>query len=63
MSEPRRQLHLMIEGLAAARREELERIAAAPGTASEIFELTEKNAGEALEKIFAADAVAVWGEV
>jgi hypothetical protein len=63
MSEPRRVLHLVIEGLSAERRQELEKIAAAPGATTEIFPLTESNAGEALEKIFAADTVAVWGAV
>ena len=63
MSEPHRVLHLVVEGLSEERRRELERIAAAPGAASEIFPLTEKNAREALEKIFAADTVAVWGSL
>jgi hypothetical protein len=61
MSEPRRRLHLVIEGLAAERRRELEQIAATPGAQADIFSLTTENAGEALEKIFAAEGVAVWG--
>ncbi len=61
MSEPRRKLHLVIEGLTEERRRELEQIAAAPGAKAEIFSLTPENAGEALEKIFAAEGVAVWG--
>ena len=63
MSEPyekRRILHLVVEGFPAARLDELS--PSAPGTAdvTEIFQLTESNAREALEKIFAADTVAVW---
>jgi hypothetical protein len=30
---------------------------------AELFHLTEANAREALEKIFAADTVAVWGKI
>ncbi len=63
MSEPRRVLNLVIEGLSEERRKELDRIAAEPGMVSEIFPLTESNARAALEKIFAADTVAVWGKV
>ena len=63
MSEPRRVLYLVIEGLSEERRKELDRIAVEPGTVSEIFPLTEENARAALEKIFAADAVAVWGQI
>lgn len=63
MSEPRRVLSLVIEGLSEERRKELDRIAAEPGMVSEIFPLTEQNARVALEKIFAADTVAVWGKV
>jgi hypothetical protein len=63
MSEPRRILNLVIEGLSSERRQELDRIAAEPGTVSEIFLLNEENARAALEKIFAADTVAVWGKV
>jgi hypothetical protein len=63
MSEPRRILNLVVEGLSEERRKELDRIAAERGTVSEIFPLTEENARAALEKIFAADTVAVWGKV
>ncbi len=63
MSEPRRVLNLVVEGLSEERRQELDRLAATPGVVSEIFPLTEPNARAALEKIFAADAVAVWGWV
>jgi hypothetical protein len=60
---PRRALHLVIEGYPA---DTLEKIAgSSPGTTgvTEIFPLTESNAREALEKIFAADTVAVWGKI
>jgi len=63
-SAPRRVLHLVIEGFPAARLEEI--AGSSPGTTDvtrEIFPLTEANAREALEKIFAADTVAVWGAV
>jgi hypothetical protein len=60
---PRRVLHLAIDHFPAAT---LEKIAlSSPGTTdiTEIFPLTEANAREALEKIFAADTVAVWGPI
>jgi hypothetical protein len=56
-SEKRRVLHFIVEGFPAEREAEL-----AAGDA-EIFHLTEATAREALEKIFAADTVAVWGKV
>jgi hypothetical protein len=58
MSEtsPRRILHLVVEGFPKERESEL----AADGV--EIFHLTESNAREVLEKIFAADSIAVWGK-
>jgi hypothetical protein len=57
--QPRRILYLLVEGLP-----ESQRPVVAPGEAGvEVFSLTESNAREALEKIFAADAVSVWGEV
>jgi hypothetical protein len=55
---PRRALHLVLEGFPEERLKEI----AAAGNA-EIFHLTETNAKEALEKIFAADSVAVWTKV
>jgi hypothetical protein len=54
-SAPRRVLHLIIEGFPEERRREL-----AADTGAEIFPLTEASAKAALEKIFAADSVAVW---
>jgi hypothetical protein len=58
--KPRRVLHLVIEGFSAARLAEI--VESSPGTTdvTEIFRLTEANAGEALGKIFAADTVAAW---
>jgi hypothetical protein len=51
-------LDLILEGFPKERADELAR---QPG--AEMFHLTEANAKEALEKIFAADSVAVWGKV
>jgi len=56
-SENRRVLHLVVEGFPAEGEAQL----VAEG--AEIFHLTESNAREALEKIFAADTVAVWGKM
>jgi hypothetical protein len=57
--KPRRSLYLVVEGLPEAQRPVVP-----PGESGvEIFELTESSAREALGKIFAADAVSVWGEV
>jgi len=65
MSEatPRRVLHLIVEGFPPERLEELSASDKAPNDIVEIFQLTEASAHEALEKIFAADTVAVWGKV
>ena len=58
-NQPRRSLYLVVEGLPEAQRPVV-----SPGeTGVEIFTLNESSAREALEKIFAADAVSVWGEV
>ena len=61
--QSRRVLHLVVEGFPADRLEEI--VGSSPETTgvTEIFQLTEANAHEALDKIFAADTVAVWGEV
>jgi hypothetical protein len=57
MSEaPRKILYLVIEGLPKSQWPPA-------GDDAEVFTLTEANAREALEKIFAADAVSVWGDV
>jgi hypothetical protein len=55
---PRRVLHLLVEGVAEARLAELK-----PDATTEVFRLDESTAREALEKIFAADTVAVWTKV
>jgi hypothetical protein len=55
---PRRVLHLVVEGFPEDRLKEL----SAEGNA-EVFHLSEATAKEALEKIFAADSVAVWTEL
>jgi len=52
---PRRVLHLVVEGFPEDRLKEL----SAQGDA-QVFHLNETTAKEALEKIFAADSVAVW---
>lgn len=57
---PRRILHLVVEGFPAERLRELENSSPSEGSTTEIFPLTEATAREALEKIFAADTVAVW---
>jgi hypothetical protein len=57
MSEAKRKiLYLVVEGLPAGQRPDA-------GAEAEVFTLTEANAREALEKIFAAEAVSVWGRV
>ena len=61
-SGQRRILHLVVEGFPADKLAALS--VPSPGTTdvTEIVQLTESNAQEALEKIFAADTVAVWGK-
>jgi hypothetical protein len=61
-SSPRRVLHLVIEGFPADRLAEISTASPETNDPTEIFQLTESNASEALEKIFAADAVSVWGD-
>jgi len=53
-----RVLHLVIEGLPAEQREALE---AQRDATTEVFALSEATAAAALEKIFAAETVTVWG--
>jgi len=60
---PRRILHLVVEGYPAARLEELAESSRGTTGVTEIFPLTESTAREALGKIFAADTVAVWGKL
>jgi hypothetical protein len=59
---PRHVLHLIMKGFPSEKLAELS--APSPGTSDivEILPLNEANAREALEKIFAADAVAVWSQ-
>jgi tRNA pseudouridine-54 N-methylase len=59
MSElTRHTLYLLVEGLPESQKPII-----APGEDVETFTLTEANAAEALRKIFAADAISVWGEI
>jgi indole-3-glycerol phosphate synthase len=60
MKESRRVLHLVMEAFPPAKMEEVRQLTAQSAQA-EMFTLTETNSHEALEKIFAADAVTVWG--
>ncbi len=52
---PRRALHLVLDGFPVERLNEI-----STGGNAEIFHLTEASAKEALEKIFAAESIAVW---
>lgn len=60
---PRRILHLVVEGFSTAGLAEIAK--PIPGSAEtiEVFPLNETNGREALEKIFAADTIAVWGNL
>ena len=60
-SSSRRVLHLVVEGASVAKAEEISGLS--KDVTSEIFKLTEGNASEALEKIFAADTIAVWTDL
>ena len=62
-SSPRRVLHLIVEGFPPARLAELAGPTDGTDDVTEIFQLTEASAREALEKIFAADTVAVWSSL
>lgn len=62
-ASPRRILHLVIEGFPPDRLVELANPPGDGGDIVEIFQLTEASAHEALEKIFTADTVAVWGSI
>ncbi len=59
--KPRQVLHLVMAGFPPERLAEL--TASSPGVTSEVLHLKPDNARAALEKIFAADSVAVWGQV
>jgi hypothetical protein len=54
-------LFLVLEGLSPDRRHELQELARENPQGVEILPLTEENGREALEKIFAADGVSIWG--
>ena len=60
---PKRILHLVIEGFPSERIAALNAPASGAGDITEVFQLTEASAPEALEKIFAADTVAVWSDL
>ena len=60
-TSPRRVLHLIVEGLSSERLAELNQAPPDAGAVTEVFQLTETNAREALGKIFASDTVTVWG--
>jgi hypothetical protein len=56
-------LHLVIGDFPASRMAEMVESEPQNVGVMEILPLTESNAREALEKIFAADTVAVWGNI
>ncbi len=56
----RRALHLVVEGFSEEQVRALINETGGSAVGAEIFPLTEATAKEALEKIFAADSVAVW---
>ena len=60
---PHRVLHLIIEGFPAERVAALNAPSPGAGDITEVFQLTEASAPEALKKIFAADTVAVWSDL
>ncbi len=59
----RRILYLAVGGFPVATLEEMAALSGQNQITTEILVLTETNAREALEKIFSADGVAVWGEL
>ena len=64
MIEPssRHVLHLILKGCSPEWLQELQQGAQnVSGTITEIFPMTEQNSDQALEKIFSADTIAVWG--
>jgi hypothetical protein len=65
MSEtsPRRVLHLIMDGCSPDQLEHLITSSQQGDRLTQVLSLTETNAAEALEKIFAAQTIAVWGEV
>ena len=63
VTTPRRILHLVIEGFPPEKLVELKKSSSETSDKIEILPLTDATAREALEKIFAADTVAVWGKI
>jgi hypothetical protein len=59
----RRVLHLVVEGFPPERLEALAASSSGTNDVTQIFKLTEASATEALEKIFAAETIAVWGKI
>ena len=62
-SNPRRILHLVVDDFPASKLSEIVESVPANIGEMDIFPLTQANAREALEKIFAADTVAVWSKL
>jgi len=62
-TQPRRILHLVIDGYPAAQLAEVLQASPETKVATEIFALSSASAREALDKIFAADTIAVWGKL
>ena len=60
---PRRILHLVVEGFPAEKLAEIVEASPRSSRRNGNVPLTEANAREALEMIFAADTVAVWGKL
>ena len=58
----RRVLHLLVGNLSPSLIQEMAALSV-PEAQVDIFQLTEANAREALENIFAADTVMVWGNI
>lgn len=62
-SSSRHIVHLVVGGFSATKVEEIVGAPASTGTEAEILVLTDANVREALDKIFSAAGVAVWGEL
>ncbi|HEY0255820.1 MAG TPA: hypothetical protein VGC39_00140 [Candidatus Methylacidiphilales bacterium] len=62
-SSPRRILHLAVGGFPVSKLEEIRKSSGMARDATEILVLTEANAREAVEKIFSAEGIAVWGSL
>jgi len=62
-SPSHRIIHLAVGGFPTDKLKQIVALSDLSGEQAEIFVLTETHAREALEKIFSADGVAVWGEL